>query len=218
MQREKVLQKMREKKLVAIIRGILPEQIEATVQALFEGGIVLAEITYDHRDKESRMRTVHALEKLRNRFDGQMCLGAGTVLTKEDVVDAANAGAQFIISPNVSEQVIRSTKERGLVSMPGAFTPTEIINAYEYGADFVKLFPAGLLNVEYIKAIRGPLGFVPLSAVGGVTPQMIPKLLEAGVSCFGIGGNLVDVKCVTENEFKTITKRAEEFVNAVLVA
>lgn len=215
MQRENILRKMRERKLIAIIRGIPPEQIEETVQALFEGGIELAEITYDHRDRESRMKTVRGLERLRKRFDGQMCLGAGTVLTEEDVRDAENAGAQFIISPNVNERVIRRTRERELVSMPGAFTPTEIVKAHEYGADVVKLFPASLLKTEYIKAVRGPLGFIPLSAVGGVTPQMIPELLDAGISCFGVGGNLVDLKCVTEHDFKTITKRAEEYVNAV---
>lgn len=212
---EAVLQAIEREKLIAIIRGVAVQDIEGVLAALLRGGIHMVEITYDHHSRESRQETIKALEIARSKFEGRLFLGAGTVLTVEDVEDAQRAGAQYIISPDTNAQVIMRTRELGLVSMPGALTPTEITKAYHCGANIVKLFPASTLGLPYIQAIAGPLGFIPLAAVGGVTPERIPQFLQAGISCFGIGGNLVNAAKVAAGDLDSIQQSAKRFVQAV---
>ena len=120
-----------------------------------------------------------------------------------------------VINPNVDRSVIEKTKELGLISMPGAFTPSEIVDAYNYGGDIIKLFPAGLLGVSYIKAVRGPLSHIPMAAVGGVTPENICQFTAAGVACFGIGSNLVNQSLTVSHDFENLTERALAFRNAL---
>lgn len=213
---ETILQAMEREKLIAIVRGVAVQHMEPVMEALLQGGIHMVEITYDHHSEESRRETLKALELVRNRFEGRLYLGVGTALTPRDVEDAQRAGAQYVISPDVNEQVIERTRELGLVSMPGALTPTEIAKAYACGANIVKLFPASALGVSYIKSIKGPLGFIPLAAVGGVTPESIPQFLQAGISCFGIGGNLVNAAKVAAGDFDSIQQAASRFAQAVV--
>lgn len=212
--RDRILEEIKDKKIIAIIRGVSSANMEKTIRALLDGGICLAEITFDHRSKEGRAETLRSLELIRDKFQGQIFLGAGTVLSPRDVEDAKRAGAEYIISPNVDEKVIYKTREMEMVSMPGAFTPSEVVNAYEAGADVVKLYPAALMGIPYIKALRAPLAHIPMSAVGGVTPDSVPDFLKAGVSCFGIGGNLVDAEKIGKGEFASITETAGLFSRA----
>ena len=133
-----------------------------------------------------------------------------------DVVQlAADAGAKYIISPDAKEPVIRLTREMGLVSMPGALTPTEVTNAWDWGADFVKLFPLGSLGVGYLKAIRAPLSHIPMLAVGGVNTENVLQYLEAGCVGAGIGGNLVNAQYINNGEFEKITETARILVEKV---
>ncbi len=200
-----------EYKIVAIVRGIPSDKILDTAKALYEGGIRCCEVTFDHSSKEKMDDTVKSIKMLRKEFDGKVAVGAGTVVCEDDVILAKDAGASFIISPNANEGVIRLTKRLGLISIPGAFTPTEIVAAYEAGADIVKVFPASNLGVAYIKAVRGPLGYIPMTAVGGVNAENLNDFLKAGCCGVGVGGNLVNKKLIAEGRFDEITKLAKEY-------
>lgn len=176
----------------------------------------MMEVTFDHSSPEGIKETLRSISLLKEQMKGLIHVGAGTVLTTEEVDAAYKCGAEYMISPNVDEKVIRRTKELGLVSMPGAFTPSEIVDAYNYGGDIIKMFPAGLLGVSYMKAVLGPLSHIPLAAVGGVTPENLHEFMNVGVNCFGIGGNLVNRSLVSNRDFKGVTERGKAFRNAAL--
>ena len=120
-----------------------------------------------------------------------------------------------MISPGMDTAVIRRTKELGKISIPGALTPTEVCKAWDCGADFVKMFPAGVFGLEYLKAVRGPLRHIPMCAVGGISPENIGLFLDAGIRCFGIGGNLVSVEAVRRGDFHKLTQAAIGYRQAV---
>lgn len=144
-----------------------------------------------------------------------MLIGAGTVLDANMANEAIDAGACFIISPIVDEETIKATKARGAVSIPGAFTPTEIFKAYKLGGEIIKVFPASS-NVNYIKEIRAPLPQIPLMPTGGISLQNIREFRKAGAIAFGIGGSLVDAKQTINEEYLVkITDTAKEFVHLV---
>lgn len=197
-----------EKKIIAIIRGVSPGDIQAVADALLAGGVALMEVTFDHSRPGGVDETLESLSLLREKFSDRVAVGAGTVLTPGQVQAAAQCGAQYIISPNMDEAVIDKTRELDLISIPGALTPSEIVQAHKQGAHIVKLFPAGLWGTDYIKAVRAPLAHIPMAAVGGVDAETIPDFLAAGVACFGVGSNLVDAKKVAAGDFASITAGA----------
>ena len=208
------LERIEQEKLIAILRGIPEDKILNLASALHRGGISLIEVTFDPKDAENA-ETRTAIRRIREAFSGEVCVGAGTVLTVKQVRDAAEAGAEYIISPNVSEAVIRETKRLGLLSVPGALTPTEIQAAHEYGADFVKLFPVSNLGPAYVKAVAAPLSHIRLLAVGGVKPDNIRDFLAAGACGVGAAGNMVNREWMNNGEWDKITASAGEFVNGV---
>ena len=148
-------------------------------------------------------------------MNSDLIIGAGTVLTVEDVKMAADSGARFIISPDTNYPVIKETKKLDLISIPGAMSPTEIVRAYDAGADFVKVFPASVLGVEYIKAVKGPLKHIPLVAVGGINKDNATAFLSAGALALGVGGNLVDKKAIQSGNYRLLTERAQMIVEAI---
>ena len=200
-------------RVVAIARGILPRDMEALTDALHEGGIGSIEFTFDHSGVIDPKEMLAALSEVRRK--GIVTVGVGTVLSTEQVQQAAEAGAQFVLSPDFSPAVVRKTKELGLVSIPGALTPSEIVQAYTCGADIVKIFPAGPLGSGYIKALRGPLPHIPFSAVGGVSADNAAEYLAAGANCLGIGGKLVDAEAVARGDFQAITAAARALLTAI---
>lgn len=213
-----VLKTILDSKVIAILRGVDKEQIEPLGEALFRGGIRCIEVTFDHKKKDCVEETTSAIARLAQAFAGRMFVGAGTVLTPEEVEATAAAGGTFIISPNCSETVICKTRELGLVSIPGAMTPTEIVQADQWGASIVKVFPAGDLGPGYIKSIRAPLSHIPLCAVGGVDDQNMTVFYKAGVSCFGVGSNIAKKSLLEAEDYAGIeanarlyTKQAEEW-------
>ncbi|MCC3358984.1 bifunctional 4-hydroxy-2-oxoglutarate aldolase/2-dehydro-3-deoxy-phosphogluconate aldolase [Bacillus sp. REN16] len=210
MNRNNIIEKVNEEKIIAIIRGVSEDQIVHVVGALKDGGISLVEITFDHDQPDFIEATTRKIRKVREDFGDQVYVGAGTVLTDEEVVAAANAGADYIISPNVNEAVIRKTVELEKVSIPGALTPTEAEFAHRVGADFVKLFPAGDLGINYIKSLLAPLKHIPILAVGGVTPATIKDYLDLGINGVGIGGGLVNKETAKNPE--KLVEVAKEFV------
>ena len=213
--RETVIQWAHEHKIVAIVRGIEPEKSLKVAQALYDGGIRLMEITYDQRNPDSWVTTAASIGEIAKAFAGRMLVGAGTVTSEHLVELTHEAGGLFIISPNVNEAVIRRTRELGMVSMPGALTPTDIMNAYEAGADIVKLFPISTFGPAYLKAIKAPISHIPMMAVGGITEKNAAEYIAAGAIGVGVGGNLANKTWIDAGEYYKITETAAAMVAAV---
>jgi 2-dehydro-3-deoxyphosphogluconate aldolase/(4S)-4-hydroxy-2-oxoglutarate aldolase len=204
-----MLELLLQHKIVAILRGIEDRHADDTAQALIDGGIHMMEIT---------MNTEGAavmIERWRTRFDGKAAIGAGTVTDVALAEQAVAAGAQFLISPNLDEEVIAYGRERGLSVWPGVMTPTEIVKAWKAGADAVKIFPMGTLGVGYLQEIRGPLNDIPMLATGGVDLHNIADYFKAGANAVGMGGKLVNLEWVREGKFDQVTERARQFADAV---
>ena len=210
--REQLIQKVLDKKIVAIVRGVYGEDCVKLAQALYEGGIELLEVTFDQAKPDELTRTSDSIKLLVECLGDKMVFGAGTVTTVEMLELAKNAGAKFIVSPDTNEEVIRATVAAGMVSMPGALTPTEVVTAHRWGADFVKLFPAGTQGTAYFKAVTAPLNHIRMLAVGGVNEKNIADFLAAGAVGAGVGGNLVNKTWIKNGEFDKITTVAKEFV------
>lgn len=209
--RDQIIQKVLEKKIVAIVRGVYGEDCVKLAQALYAGGIELLEVTFDQSKPELLERTSDTIRQLVEQLGDKMIFGAGTVTSVHMLELARNAGSRFIVSPDTNEAVIRATVAAGMVSMPGALTPTEIVTAHSYGADFVKLFPAGTQGTAYFKAVTAPLNHIRLLAVGGVNEKNIADFLAAGAVGAGVGGNLVNKTWIANGEFEKITALAKEF-------
>jgi 2-dehydro-3-deoxyphosphogluconate aldolase/(4S)-4-hydroxy-2-oxoglutarate aldolase len=182
---------------------------------MYEGGVRLLELTYSANGSVSDEETADRIKMLYEHFKGRMYIGAGTVLTEKQVELTAKAGGEFIISPDVSVEVIKKTREMGLVSMPGALTPTEIQTAHKAGADFVKVFPAGNLGVDYMKSIMAPLSHIKMLAVGGINLDTLPAYKKIGVAGFGLSSNIIDKKKVDEGDFLAITALAKKYVDLI---
>ena len=210
--REQLIQRVLDKKIVAIVRGVYGEDCVNLAKALYEGGIELLEVTFDQSKPEELTRTSDSIKLLVERLGDKMVFGAGTVTTIEMLELAKKAGAKFIVSPDTNEEVIRATVAAGMVSMPGALTPTEIVTAHRWGADFVKLFPAGTQGTAYFKAVTAPLNHIRMLAVGGVNEKNIAEFLASGAVGAGVGGNLVNKTWIKNGEFDKITAIAREFV------
>jgi len=215
MTHEEVLSRIQESKLIAILRGVPMDRVDGVVGALVRGGVRVLEFTFDHDQPDCVAANAAKIRHTVEKFGDQVLVGCGTALTVEEVEAAHDAGACLVISPNVDMAVIRRAKQLDMVSMPGALTPTEVVAAYDMGADIVKLFPAGELGLSYIKAVRGPLKHIPMSAVGGVKPENVKDFLDAGVCGFGVGGQLVLSKAVKSGDDAAIEARAKEFTDAI---
>ena len=213
--RESIIDLIEKEKIIAIVRGAEPEQCEAVAKALYAGGIRLMEITYDQRRPESWQATANAIGALAREYEGRKFVGAGTVTSPELVELTAKAGGAFIISPDTDVAVIKKTRELGLVSMPGAMTPSEIKTAHNAGADFVKLFPVGSLGAGYLKAVKAPLSHIKIMAVGGVNEENAAEFLKAGAAGLGVGGNLAKKAWIEAGEYDRLTAAAKALVEAV---
>ena len=203
------LEAIQEEEIIAIVRGLSRQDALCAVQAVLDGGITLAEIPFDQT--KSPRETAETIRMLCERFAGRVHIGAGTVMTMEQLCAAREAGAEFIISPNTDVKIIQQTKQMGLVSMPGALTATEVALCRQAGADIVKIFPADSVGPAYLKALQGPLPHIPLSAVGGVTLDNICQFLQSGACCVGIGGNIIDQEAVRAGDFDKIRRLAQEY-------
>lgn len=215
MTKQKVMAEVDAKKLIAIVRGVEREKLVPLAQALYDGGIRLLEVTYSANKSVSDEETADRIRMLAEEFKGKLYVGAGTVLTKEQVKLTHKAGGQFIISPNVSKSVIKTTAKLGMVSMPGALTPSEATDAVDYGADYIKLFPVSNLGPSYVKAVRAPLSNIKFLAVGGIDENNMADYLKVGVCGFGIGTNIVNQKMIDAGDFASITELAKKYVEVI---
>ena len=215
MNRNEIISRIEEEQLIAIVRGIKNELLISTAEAMYAGGVRLLEITYSANGVVSDEETAEGIRALKAHFGDRMAIGAGTVLTERQVELTAEAGGEFIISPDVNTDVIRKTVFQGLVSIPGALTPTEAQTAHRAGADFVKLFPITSLGVPYVKAIRAPLSHIRFLAVGGVNEHNMKDYLAAGICGFGIGSNIVNKKLIEAGDFDGVTALSHSFIRAL---
>jgi 2-dehydro-3-deoxyphosphogluconate aldolase/(4S)-4-hydroxy-2-oxoglutarate aldolase len=195
-------------KIVAILRGLNAADVIKVATALHAGGINIIEVTLNSND------ALALIKKLSCNFGNKMLVGAGTVLTVEDARSAIDAGAKFLISPTLDVDIVKTAKDNLAVSIPGAYTPTEIFTAYKNGADIIKIFPAQ--SPDYVKHILAPLNQIPVMPTGGVGINNIEAYAKAGAAAFGIGSSLVNNKeKVDEPYLQNLTAKAKRFVEAI---
>lgn len=204
------LQSIYDNKLVAVIRGAKEDEVLDIAEALYEGGVKILEITAETPG------FLNLISQLSNTFNDQIIVGAGTVLDPETARAAILSGAKFIFSPTVNTKTIQMTNRYGAVSIPGAMTTTEILTAYEHGADVIKVFPASVLGPQYLKDIHGPLPHIPLMPTGGIDVRNIKEYFRYGAAAAGIGSSLVNTKeKMNAEKLQEITKKATQFVEAI---
>src|SRR5262245_47999134 len=209
MVKETQLQQVLESGIVAVVRSPDSEQLVEVARALVDGGVSVVEITMTVPDALDVVRAV------RKALGDRLLLGAGTILDPETARAALLAGAEFLVAPTLNLDVIRLCQRYDKLVMPGAFTPTEILTAWEAGADIVKVFPAEVIGPAFFKALRGPLPQIRLMPTGGVDLTPAAAFLKAGACCLGVGGQLVEPRAVAERNFDRIRDLARQYVAVV---
>jgi 2-dehydro-3-deoxyphosphogluconate aldolase / (4S)-4-hydroxy-2-oxoglutarate aldolase len=209
MSKETHLQQVLECGIVAVIRSHDSQQLVDVARALADGGVTVIEITMTVPDALEVMRQV------RKSLGQRILLGAGTILDAETGRAAILAGAEYLVSPTLNLDVIKLCQRYDKLVMPGAFTPTEILTAWEAGADIVKVFPADVVGPLFFKAMRGPLPQIRLMPTGGVDLNTAPAFLQAGACCLGVGGQLVEPKAIATGNFERIRELARRYVDVV---
>ena len=195
--------------VVAVLRGVEADQLIEITEALREGGVTAVEITADTPDVAGK------LGEVTGSFGDEVVVGTGTVLDSETARTTLMAGAEFVVSPSLHEDVIETCNRYGAVTAPGVMTPTEAIRGYEAGADFVKVFPAKTVGPAHLGAMKGPLGQIPMMPTGGVGPDNAGDYVEAGAFAVGAGGALVDYDAAERGDYESITETARELVQVV---
>jgi 2-dehydro-3-deoxyphosphogluconate aldolase/(4S)-4-hydroxy-2-oxoglutarate aldolase len=209
MTREAQLRRVLDGGIVAVVRSPDSGRLVDVCRALADGGVTTVEITMSVPDALDVVRRVRAA------LGDQLLLGAGTILDAETARAALLAGAEYVVAPTLNLDVIRVCRRYDKLVMPGAFTPTEILAAWEAGADVVKVFPADVVGPAFFKALRGPLPQIRLMPTGGVDLTTAAAFLKAGACCLGVGGQLVDPKAVAAGDFARIRDLAREYVAIV---
>ncbi|HYW81110.1 MAG TPA: bifunctional 4-hydroxy-2-oxoglutarate aldolase/2-dehydro-3-deoxy-phosphogluconate aldolase [Thermoguttaceae bacterium] len=209
MTKDTTLSRMTNSGVVAVLRAPNGDILGDVAEALLAGGVEAIEITFTvpgaHR----------VLEQVADRLGDRILLGAGTVLDTETARVALLAGAEFVVSPVVNLDVIRLCRRYDKAVMPGALTPTEVLTAWEAGADIVKVFPSDLTGPKYLKALHGPLPQVQLMPTGGVNLDTAADFLRAGACALGIGGSLVESKAVAAGDMQRIESLARQYVDII---
>ena len=208
MEKNDILEKMKKEKIVSVIRGENEEEIEKIVDSIIKGGIIFIEITM------TVPSAINIIEKLTKKYEGtEIIIGAGTILDSNNAELVINAGAKFVVSPILDEELIKTCNQRNILVIPGIATPTEAYKAIKYGAEIVKLFPSNIYGPDFIKAIRGPFPNIQIMPTGGISLENIDKWIEKGAIAVGIGGELT--KCAKNGDYGKITELSKEFVEKV---
>jgi 2-dehydro-3-deoxyphosphogluconate aldolase/(4S)-4-hydroxy-2-oxoglutarate aldolase len=206
MNKTDVVTKIREIGIIPVVRATSAEEAMRAIDAIREGGISVLEITMTVPNAFS------VIEQVTTRFGSDALVGAGTVLDAEDAKSCIASGAQFIVSPALNMETIAYCREQDVAIMPGALTPTEVVQAWNAGADFVKVFPAGAVGgPSYLKSLKAPLPQIELVPTGGVSLKTAADFIKAGAAALGVGADLVDIKA----ESSLITERAKQYVEIV---
>jgi len=209
MSRDSVVRRIIQGGIVAVMRAPSGEMLQQVAEALLAGGVETIEVTF------TVPGAAQVIEQVAQRLGHKVLLGAGTVLDPETARTAILAGAEFIVSPTLNLEVIRLAHRYDKAVLPGALTPTEVLTAWEAGADIVKVFPADLTGPGYLRALRGPLPQVRLMPTGGVNLITAAEFLRAGACALGIGGALVETKSVAAGDFSRIEALARQYVQIV---
>jgi 2-dehydro-3-deoxyphosphogluconate aldolase/(4S)-4-hydroxy-2-oxoglutarate aldolase len=210
MKKEDVISRIKEVGLVPVVRASSAEEALQVIEAIKAGGVPILEITM------TVPRAVSVIEQVIATYGDEVVVGAGTVLDPETARACIMAGAQFVVSPALNPETIAVCRRYGVAVMPGALTPTEVLQAWTAGADFVKVFPAGALGgASYLKALKAPLPQIELIPTGGVSLKTAADFIKAGASALGVGADLVDTKALREGQGQLITARARQYVEIV---
>jgi 2-dehydro-3-deoxyphosphogluconate aldolase/(4S)-4-hydroxy-2-oxoglutarate aldolase len=209
MNRAEQIQRMLELGIVAVVRSPDSDKLADVASALADGGVTIVEITF------SVPNALDVIDQVKRRLGDRVLLGAGTVLDAETARAAILAGAEFIVAPTLNLDVIRLCHRYDKAVLPGAFTPTEILAAWEAGADIVKVFPAEIVGPAFFKALRGPLPQVRVMPTGGVDLTTAAEFLQAGACCLGIGSQLVEPKAVAAGNFNRVRELAQQYCTIV---
>ncbi|HEX8774867.1 MAG TPA: bifunctional 2-keto-4-hydroxyglutarate aldolase/2-keto-3-deoxy-6-phosphogluconate aldolase [Pyrinomonadaceae bacterium] len=210
MNRQDVIRRIKEVGLVPVVRASSAEEALQVIEAIKAGGVPILEITM------TVPRAISVIEQVIATFGDEVLVGAGTVLDAETARACILAGAQFVVSPALNLETIACCRRYGVAVMPGALTPTEVLQAWTAGGDFVKVFPAGALGgASYLKALKAPLPQIELIPTGGVSLKTASDFIKAGASALGVGADLVDTKALREGQGHLITERARRYVEIV---
>ena len=211
--RENVIRDIEENKIIVVMRGFTTEQLVHSVAAMEKGGVKLVEVTFDQSGVVSDDTIASHIRTLKENFEGRVRIGVGTVMSEEQVELAYKAGAEFILSPDCYDKVVKKTRELGMVSIPGVFTPTEAANAHRYGADFVKLFPNSEIKLSYLKNLIAPLSHIKFLAFGGVNHETMMDYLDAGAKGIGVATAILNREAIFAGDYEEITRRARLFTS-----
>ena len=196
--------------VIPVVRATSADEAMRAIDAIREGGVSVLEITM------TVPGAIGVIEQLSKKYGNDVLVGAGTVLDPETARACMLSGAQFIVSPALNVETIACCRRYGVAIMPGALTPTEVVQAWTAGADFVKVFPAGALGgASYLKALKAPLPQIELVPTGGVSLKTAADFIKAGASALGVGADLVDLKAIRDGQANVITERAKQFVEIV---
>ncbi|HEX8072330.1 MAG TPA: bifunctional 4-hydroxy-2-oxoglutarate aldolase/2-dehydro-3-deoxy-phosphogluconate aldolase [Pyrinomonadaceae bacterium] len=213
MNKSEVVRQIRETGVVPVVRAASAEEALRAIDAIKAGGVGVLEITM------TVPGAVRVIEEVCTRYGADALVGAGTVLDAETARACILAGAQFVVSPALDLATIECCRRYGVAVLPGALTPTEVVQAWSAGADFVKVFPAGALGgASYIKALKAPLPQIEIVPTGGVSLKTAADFIKAGASALGVGTDLVDVQALREGRADLITERARQFLDIVRAA
>ncbi|MFT9495091.1 bifunctional 4-hydroxy-2-oxoglutarate aldolase/2-dehydro-3-deoxy-phosphogluconate aldolase [Anaerosolibacter sp.] len=206
------LKRLEHEGIVAILRGIEEKEAINIARALYEGGIRCLEVTFNTPGAKEM------IYRMKAAFGDDLLVGGGTVLDDVTAKEAIEAGAEFILSPSLHHEVIEVCNQHGVISVPGVYTPTEMVHGYKWGADIVKIFPADILGPKYIQQVRGPLEDIPIMAVGGISLQNAAAFIGAGAMSIGVGSTLINKKYIEEKRYDKITELASAFTAIVKTA
>ena len=210
MSKAETIKRIRDTGVIPVVRANTADEAMRAIDAISEGGISVLEITM------TVPGALKLIEQVASRYGKDALVGAGTVLDPETATACVSAGAQFVVSPALNVETIACCKRLGVAIMPGALTPTEVVQAWNAGADFVKVFPAGAVGgANYLKALKAPLPHVELVPTGGVTINTAGDFIRAGAAALGVGSDLVDLNAIREGQAALITERAKQFINIV---
>ncbi|MFC7062158.1 bifunctional 4-hydroxy-2-oxoglutarate aldolase/2-dehydro-3-deoxy-phosphogluconate aldolase [Halobacillus seohaensis] len=199
------LTRIKDEKIVAIVRLDSTEHVKEIARSLYEGGIRIIEVTLNTPG------ALDSIKEIKHLYE-DLVIGAGTVLDAESARSAILAGADFLLAPTLSEETIRMGNRYGVPVIPGVMTPTEALAAYEYGAKMIKVFPVSSLGPNFAKDLKGPMPFLEVMAVGGVSLDNVESYLEKGWNSIGLGGSLVNNQLVKDKNYQELTNRAKQFI------
>lgn len=205
------IERLKTSLMIPVLRKIPYNKSHAIIEALVQGGVTVAEITMETENAEEIIR------ESRRDFASDLLIGAGTVLSVEDCKKAIEAGAQFVVSPIINEEILLYATERNIPVIPGVFTPSEMFDAMNKGASMVKLFPASVLGPDFIKDVKGPLGQIPIMTTGGITLETAKTYLSAGAVAVGVGSALLKKEIIQSSDWNKLKQETKNWMTQIRI-